>query len=878
MAKNIKGITIEIDGETKGLDKALQGVNKQSRDLQGELRQVERGLKFNPESVELLAQKQQLLTEQIGATSDKLNQLKGVQSQVETQFKSGEIGEAQYRAFQRELVETESKLNHFESELKSTEKGFNSLADKAKETGESFQKTGDKMSSVGATLSTSVSLPMAALGGIALKSASDVEAAQGKIQAQLGLTAEEAKELDGVARELFNDAFGESMEDVNQSLVTVKQNIKGLNDEDLKTVTENAYILQDAFGADIQESTKTASTLMKNFGIDADEAFDLMTRGFQEGGDYSGELLDSLNEYAPQFSALGMGSDDMVNTLLKGAEAGAFSLDKVGDAVKEFNIRAKDGSESTSEAFANLKLNAGDMQEAFTEGGEAGKEAFNQVMESLSGMDDEILRNETGVALFGTQWEDLESDVVTALGTTKDLLGETEGATQKAGDAMYDNFGSRIVSVLRDLQDSILPLGLILLDMAEKWLPKINSAIQKMADWFGELSPKGQEIAVVIGAIAAAIGPVLLVIGTLISFIGSAITVFTAVSGAIATAGGAMAIITGPIGIAVAAIVGLIAIGIALYKNWDEIKENAVVTFSDLGEFIRNFVNLTVGFFTNLKDQAMDKIKTLTNYMTQTIENMKNVIMGIVGVLVGLFTGDLEKMKEGSLKIVGSLKAQFTNFVELLKSGTLGKVGQMVGSVVELMGSMLSKAVGKVKGLYDGAVGWFNNLLNKAGEVASNIVSKFTRINLKQIGINIIRGLIDGISEQANALWAKAKEIANGIKGTLESALLINSPSKVTMAIGDSVGKGLEMGMDYTMNGLKKKASEMAQAVTPKVEQTSFSTEGYSRNLQTQALGERDRRPAIINVQVGSESLARVLVDDINQLQAEQTVMNYMNR
>lgn len=121
MANNIKGITIEINGETKGLQSALKDVNKEARNISAELREVEKGLKLDPSNVTLLAQKQQLLAKSVESAKEKLKTLQSAQAQVEQQFARGDIGEEQYRAFQREVVNTESRLNGLQSQLGETE-------------------------------------------------------------------------------------------------------------------------------------------------------------------------------------------------------------------------------------------------------------------------------------------------------------------------------------------------------------------------------------------------------------------------------------------------------------------------------------------------------------------------------------------------------------------------------------------------------------------------------------------------------------------------------------------------------------------------------------------------------------------------------------
>jgi phage-related minor tail protein len=166
MSKNIKGITIELDGETKGLDKALQSVNKRSRDLNSELREVERSLKFNPGNAELVAQKQRILGEQAETTSKKLKQLRDAQEQVNDQFAKGKINQSQYDAFQREIIETQSKLDNFEGKLKSTQSKVESFGDKMKNTGDKMKGIGDGMKNAGSSMSTSFTAPI--LGGLAL--------------------------------------------------------------------------------------------------------------------------------------------------------------------------------------------------------------------------------------------------------------------------------------------------------------------------------------------------------------------------------------------------------------------------------------------------------------------------------------------------------------------------------------------------------------------------------------------------------------------------------------------------------------------------------------------------------------------------------------
>lgn len=194
-SKYIKGITIEIAGDTQKLTKALEGVNKQSRDLQGELRQVERLLKLDPTNTELLKQKQKLLAKSIETTKEKLDTLKEAERQVQAQFEKGEIGEEQYRAIQREVIATEQQLKKLETQLKE-------VNNKWKDAAENLEKFGKKTTDVGKDLSKKVTAPILGIGTVAAKTGMEFEAAMSKVQALSGATAEEMAKLEKQAREM----------------------------------------------------------------------------------------------------------------------------------------------------------------------------------------------------------------------------------------------------------------------------------------------------------------------------------------------------------------------------------------------------------------------------------------------------------------------------------------------------------------------------------------------------------------------------------------------------------------------------------------------------------------------------------------------------
>ncbi len=611
MAETIKGINVVIGAETTGLSKALGDVNKKSKDIQSELKQVEKLLKLDPTNTELVAQKQKLLTDAVANTQEKLDRLRTAQEQVNEQFTRGDISEGQYRAFQREVAATEQELKRLEGQLVETGK-------KADQLGERLSTAGDKMKSAGEKMSVGLTAPIAAGGAVMLKGAMDAEAAQGKLQASLGLTTEEAEKLGQIARDVWVDGFGGNIDEANRAVTSVRQNMGEMADQELAKVTKGALTIAQVFDQDVNEVTRTAGVMMKNFSISGQEAMDLITVGFQQGGDFSGELLDTLREYSPQFKSLGLSADQALGMLIAGVKEGAWNLDKVGDAMKEFNIRAQDGSKTTADGFAAIGLDAQKMGQDIAAGGDQAQKAFMATITAIAAMKDPVAQNTAGVALFGTQWEDVRSQVIIAMAEGVKGLDEFKGATERARKAIEEgNPGLALTESMRTMQAAIGPA---LLPLSNILTNTVAPAIKAIAEGFSNLSPGGQKAVLAIVGIVAAIGPLLVIIGSVIGaftsiagVIGPVITAigillsgggiaglvaaFPVLGTIIGGVGTAFAVLTGPIGLAIAAIAAVIAIGVLLYKNWDTVKEKLSSIWGKISEVAINVWNGIKDFF-----------------------------------------------------------------------------------------------------------------------------------------------------------------------------------------------------------------------------------------------------------------------------------------
>ena len=295
-----------------------------------------------------------------------------------------------------------------------------------------------------------------ATAGVLINLGNGYNKAVNQISAATGATGKELEQLGQIAQNVYSHNFGDSLEDVADGISVVRQNTQ-LMGEELQAATEAGFALRDTFGYDLSESARTASALMKNFSIDANKAYNIIATGAQKGADQNGDLLDTLNEYSTQYAALGLSADQFVNGLIAGAEAGVFSIDKVGDAVKEFNIRAKDGSKSTIGAFETLGLKAGTTMQAFAKGGDTAQKAFFEVVKALEAMKDPVEKNQTAVALFGTQYEDLEKTVLPVLASMEDASKTAYDALGEINEIKYKDLGSALQGLKRTIEGALIP-------------------------------------------------------------------------------------------------------------------------------------------------------------------------------------------------------------------------------------------------------------------------------------------------------------------------------------------------------------------------------------------------------------------------------------
>ena len=333
-------------------------------------------------------------------------------------------------------------------------KANDTIVDSADKTG---KKAGDK-------LSDGIKKGAAAAGAVAgaaitasVMDSMGREAANDKVAAALALTPEQAQRSAKVAADVYKDAWGESTQEAAAGVKAVMEQVDGMrtaSEPDLKAVTEAAMGVSRTFDVDVKEAANAAGTMIKNgMAKDATEAFDIITAGFQNGVDKRGDYLDTLTEYSVQFRKLGIDGTTATGLLSQGLGAGARDADKVADALKELSIRAIDGSKTTSDAYTQLGLDAGQMTAKFAAGGQSASGALSEVLGRLRAMKDPTAQSAAAVGLFGAQAEDLGAALYALDPTTAvQGLGQVAGAAGQMNATVSGNAQTQIEQYKRSIQ------------------------------------------------------------------------------------------------------------------------------------------------------------------------------------------------------------------------------------------------------------------------------------------------------------------------------------------------------------------------------------------------------------------------------------------
>ena len=371
--------------------------------------------------------------------------------------------------------------------LRAESDGLRSDLDDARQKTTSWaDNLGGKVSSLlgGAVVgaATAAGAAVVGIGAAAFSTASQLDEAADRAQASLGATDEKAAALKETIASVYKNNFGDDIGDVGDSVVAIEQafqRVGGVARNELGAATENAIALRDAFDVDVVESAGAAAELMDKFGLSSEQAFNFIAAGYQKGLDSQGDFIDSITEYSTQFAEADATAGQFFSLLESGLQGGVLGTDKAADAFKEFRLRIGDGSKATADGLKLLGINADAFTQQLSTGAITGADAFEIVLGKLREIEDPTLRIQAGVALLGTQYEDLGDSAVAGLSLADRSINDFAGSVDKLA-SQYDNLPSLFEGLKRRALIAISPIGDALLNVANAAMPAIEAAFTSL--------------------------------------------------------------------------------------------------------------------------------------------------------------------------------------------------------------------------------------------------------------------------------------------------------------------------------------------------------------------------------------------------------------
>lgn len=561
----IRGITIELDGDTTKLEQALRKVNKETKALDKEMKYVNNALKLKPTSVELWGQKQKLLTMEIEKTKKKLDALKAAKAKADADPSVDKESE-EYRRLQREIVETEAKLKSLNGELR---KVGNT---KLKALSEQFKAIGDKMQEMGKTMTQKVTMPLAAVGAVSVKKFAEVDKTMQLVNSTMGNSAQQASLLDKAMKEAAaNSTYGMS----DAATATLNFARAGLTAEQAAATLAPAMNLAAGEGGNLDTVSAGLVATINGFGDSFDNAAtyaDIFANACNNSALDIDSMAQSMSIAAPVFAAAGYSVQDAALYMGVMANKG-IDASTAANALKTGMARLASPSKEAATWMDKLGISLtdsnGNMKDTVT--------LQRELHDSFAGLS-ESEQIAAASAIFGkNQMSNWLALINTAPGEVQNLNASLRemGTTQRMADAMMSGFGGSIEKLKSSLDVAATSFGQALAPA----LSKVIGAIQKLLDWFNNLTPATQQVIATIALIVAAIGPALLIVGKIVSGIGMVISAVNTVIGVIGAIVPVVTTVIGIIGAAGAAFLGVAAVigvvAVMIYKHWDEIKAKA---------------------------------------------------------------------------------------------------------------------------------------------------------------------------------------------------------------------------------------------------------------------------------------------------------------
>ena len=834
MASRIKGITIEIGGDTTGLDKALKSVNSSITHTQSALKDVNKLLKLDPSNTELLTQKQKLLKDAISSTKEKLDALKQAQAQAKEQLENGDLGQDKYDALQREIIETEQELNRLQQEAATTS---TALA-KIDEIGGKMENLGNSIAGVGKTIMP-ISTAVGGLGIAAVKTAADFDSAMSRVAAVSGATGDDLQSLRDKAREMGEKtkfSASEAAQAMNYMAMA------GWKSKDMISGIDGIMNLAAASGEDLATTSDIVTDALTAFGLSAADSghfADILAAASSNANTNVSMMGETFKYCAPIAGALGFSAEDtaeaiglMANAGIKSSQAGTALRTIMNNLAGEVKISGQaigDVTIATTNADGSMRSLSDILADC--------RVAFGGLTESEKAQAAESLVGKNAMSGFLALMNAAPADIEKLSGA----IDNCDGTAEKMAATMQDNLMGQLTILKSQLEELAISFG----EMLMPAIRNIVTKIQEFVDKLNGMDEGTREMVLKIGLLVAALGPFLVILGTTIAKIGTAMKGFVQLAngfnklkvavqggtGLFGKLGAAIGGISAPV-VAVVAVIGtLVAAFLHLWNTNEGFREAIIGTWNTIQETVSTFCQGIVDRLNALGFSFQDITQVISavwngfcsllapvfegafQAIAVVLSTVLNVITGILDVFIGLFTGNWSQMWTG---------------IQTIFSG-----------VWEGIKGVLSAAVGIIQGIVDVFLGWFGtswsevwtNIKTFFEGIWNGIVSFFSGIwetitNVVQTGIMLIGSILsaafDIITLPFQFIWENCKKIIvsvwNAIKSVVSSAIgavssVISSVMSVIQNVISTIWTAISTKISTVLNTIKSVVTTVFNAI-----------------------------------------------------------------
>lgn len=765
VASRIQGITVEIGGDTTKLSTALSKVNKEIRDTQSQLKDVNKLLKLDPGNTDLMAQKQKLLTQAISETKEKLDALKLAGQQANEALAKGEISQSQYDALQREIVETEKALEELVKQ-----------ADKSAVALQKIGATGEKMKSVGSSIEGAgkklmpVTAAVGGLGAAAVKVAADFDSGMSQVAAVSGATGKELDALREKAREMgakTKFSASEAAEAMNYMAMA------GWKTGDMLDGIEGIMNLAAASGEDLATTSDIVTDALTALGLSAKDSghfADILAAASSNANTNVSMMGETFKYCAPVAGALGFTAEDtaeaiglMANAGIKSSQAGTAmrtmltsltgEVTFVGDAFGELTVQTTntDGSmRSLGEILADCRV------------------AFSQMSESEQAANAEALVGKNAMSGFLAVMNAAPADIE----KINNAINNCDGTAEKMAETMQDNLAGQLTILKSQLEELAISIGEILMPS----IRQIVSWIQGLVDWLNGLNEGTKKIIVTIALVVAAIAPVLIVIGKVVGAIGTIMTVIPQIAGAISGVVGfvsgtvipAITAVVAAIGWVPIAIAAVIAIIILLWNKcewfreavtavWEAIKSATIAAWTAIGTFLTNL-------WSGIVETGKTVFQGLSSFFTACWQGIQNMFTTVLTAISAFFSTVWNAIQTTVVTVNTAIQTFLTTAWTAIKT--------VITTILTAIQTVFSTVWNAIKAVVTAVVSAIQNFITTAWNTIKSVVTTV---------MNVIRSVVSSV-------WNNVKAVTSSVLNAVKSAVstVFNSVvSSIRTAMGN---------------------------------------------------------------------------------------------